>query len=127
MRIAVVFLNIFNIGFNVVILALRYVTWEMEWEHMVPSLLLSLAGIIGATRVNLTLTYISTIGFSALVLIYGLVFYLTGLIIAAFIVLAQMLLICEMMEGIVTKQDDALLRKEGNEVIEAVKRVASDV
>jgi hypothetical protein len=52
---------------------------------------------------------------------------LTGLIVSALIVLSQMLLICEMMEGIVTKQDDALLRKEGNEVIQAIQRAASDV
>jgi hypothetical protein len=127
MRIATVFLNVFNISFIVIILALRYVTWEMEWGHMVPSLLLSLVGIVGATRVNLTLTYISTIGFAILAFIYGLVFYLTGLIVSALIVLSQMLLICEMMEGIVTKQDDALLRKEGNEVIQAIQRAASDV
>lgn len=127
MRIATVFLNLFNISFNIIILVLRYVSWEMEWGHMVPSMLLSIMGIVGATRVNLTLTYISTIGFAVLAFIYGMVFYLIGLIVAALIVLSQMLLICEMMEGIVTKQDDALLRKEGSEVIEAVKRVASDV
>lgn len=78
---------------------------------------------MGALRVNLTLTYISTIGFAILAFIYGIVFYVMGSMFCAVLVLVQMLLICEMMEGIVTKQDDALLSNEGQDVIKAAARL----
>jgi hypothetical protein len=87
-----------------------------------------MAGIVGALRVNLTITYISTIGFSILAFMYGIVIaYMEGLIITVCIIISQMILICEMMEGIVTKQDDALLSKEGQQVIKVAQSFASDV
>mmetsp|Transcript_17974 Transcript_17974/g.29035 ORF Transcript_17974/g.29035 Transcript_17974/m.29035 type:complete len:177 (-) Transcript_17974:1952-2482(-) len=127
MRVATVFLNVFNIGFIVVVLILQYLDWRYEWPHLLPSFLFSVMGLLGALRVNLTLTYISTLGFSCLSLFYGLILYIIGLIIVVFIILSQMLLICDMMEGVITKQDDALLSKEGKEVIRAVESFASDI
>jgi hypothetical protein len=90
---------------------------------------MSIAGIVGALSVNLTITYISTILFSILAFIYGgiVMAYMEALIIAICIIVSQMLLICEMMEGIVTKQDDALLSKEGQEVIKIAQSFVSDV
>jgi hypothetical protein len=117
MRLAVVILNMFNIGLIMFLLATGVSLWENEWGHLVPSCLLSMFGIMGALRVNLTLTYMSTIGFAILAFIYGIVFYVTGVVVNCVIVLTQMLLICDMMEGIVTKQDDALLAKDGHDVI----------
>ncbi|KAL3893285.1 MAG: hypothetical protein SGARI_008266 [Bacillariaceae sp.] len=89
-------------------------------------MLLSVAGIAGAMRVNLTLTYVSTLGFAILALIYGLVVYVPGIVVSLSILLIQMLLIWEMMEGVVTKEDDALLSEQGKAVIKAVESFQSD-
>ncbi|KAG7351678.1 hypothetical protein IV203_007726 [Nitzschia inconspicua] len=116
MRVLVVLSNVFNIGMILLFLIVGVSIWENEWGHLVPSCLLSVAGIMGALRVNLTLTYISTIGFAILAFIYGVVaFYITGVIVCCCIIVTQMFLICQMMDGIVTKQDDALLSKEASD------------
>lgn len=122
-RLIVVLSNVINIGFIMFLLITGVSVWKDEWGHLVPNCLLSIAGIMGALRVNLTLTYISTIGFAILAFIYGIVFYVMGSMFCAVLVLVQMLLICEMMEGIVTKQDDALLSNEGQDVIKAAARL----
>jgi hypothetical protein len=124
MRIATIFLNVFNISMILVLVVTGIGIWEDEWKHWLISCCLSMVGTIGALRVNLFLTYVSTIGFAILALFYGMMAYTIGVIVSCFIVVSQILLIREMMEGIVTEHDDALLASEGQEVIKAAASFA---
>jgi hypothetical protein len=127
MRIATIFLNVFNIGMIMALLITGIGQWENEWRHWIPSCCLSVVGIMGALRVNLTLTYFSTINFAILAFVYVMMTYTIGVIVSCFIVVSQSLLIYEMIEGIVTKQDDPLLAREGQEVIKAATSFTTDV
>jgi hypothetical protein len=118
-RVFTIFLHVFNMGMIMVLLITGISTWEDEWKHWVPSCWLSVMGIMGSLRENLTLTYISTIGFAIMAFAYGMMMYTIGVIVCCFIAVSQTLLIHEMLEGMVTKQDDVLLNKENQEVIKA--------
>ena len=110
MRIAVVFLNIFNIvaiSVGIIITGLQFKTFSAAWyafENGFLSIALSIVGALGALNYVLWMVGVATAGFAIgfLIDLFGL--HLIGILVGGLVLYPHVVLTYEIHEGIMSKE-----------------------
>lgn len=125
-------LNVMHIIFTFLLEVVDTAKWS---EEELPVLALvafvcSVIGILGALNFSTLAMSVSTLGFIYLFYLYISTMHIFGLAILCFIVFAQLVLMIEMINGIMTKENygqEEYIVPEGREALQKAHSYASDV